>query len=399
MRSWTQFQSDYASLTDDSTENATLGATYLNDSIRTVCNLQGGRLRFLESTVDLKTVAGRGTYEIPNKFRKVMDVYVTIGQGDPDDNSSRNTIYMPEMVFDPVRWKEILAYRLGTNDYPYFAYVQDQKFLFQPISASNDNTITVRGRLNTINLSIANYTDGSVTAVPKAVAFTAAILEGATSGTLTANWDLPTGDYTIFFDNGDQRIATFTNLSTAVTWTDATIADAGTAITVGTEEGGSIVTGSGTSWNDNMIGRYIKLANSGNPTGDGFWYEIADVISSTVLALVKPYTGTAFTGQIITYIIGQMSVIPEAYDIAPVYRAVALYWTDKGQPDKANKYWKLYDGGNEAGLIDTYGGVIGQMLANEGETEEGSYVPPFDRNSTIMQAPYYFPYQIATGFN
>lgn len=57
-----------------------------------------------------------------------------------------------------------------------------------------------------------------------------------------------------------------------------------------------------------------------------------------------------------------------------------------------------YDGGNEAGLNKEYGGLISQMLANEGETEEGSYVPPFASTSNLPQAPYYLPYQNASGF-
>lgn len=400
MRTWTKYQTDYLALTDDSSENLALGKTYLNDSIRTICNLQGGRLRFLETTVNLRTVANRASYEIPNKFRKVMDTYVTVGTADPNDPTSRNTIYMPEMVFDPARWKLILAFRLGTNDYPYFAYVQNQQLLFQPVTASNDNTITIRGRLKTIDLTIEDVTAGNIVQVPKMATFTGVVPEGAVSATLNAIWDLPTDLYTVFFDNGDQRIAQFTLASTAVTWVDPTIAAAGASVTVGTEEGGGIVTGQTTSFGKQMIGRYIKVADFGYPAGDGFWYEIADVLSSTVLALTKAYEGYQLTGNTIPYIVGQASVIPEAYDIAVVYRAVALYWTDKGQPDKANKYWKLYDGGNEAGLVDEYGGVIGQMLANEGETEEGAYVPPFGNDiATIMQAPYYFPYQLASGFN
>lgn len=399
MRSWTQFKSNYASLTDSSTNNATLGGTYLNDSIKTVCNLQGGKLRFLETTAELQTVADRETYQIPNKFRKVMDVYVTVGNTSTQPNT--NTIYMPEMVFDPTKWKTILAYKLGTNDYPYFAYVQNKELRFQPASASNDNTITIRGRLNTINLSFEDYTTGTIVTVPLAGTLTAVVLEDAVSTTLTAVWTGTTGTYTMYFDSGEERQVTLTNGSAAVTWTDGLGADAGTAVTIGSEDGGSFVVGSGTSWTTGMAGMYIKITDTlAANGGDGFWYEIASVTDSTHLTLVKPYTGTAITAGTAAYTIGQMSVIPEAYDIAPVYRAAALYWRDKGSLEKAKMYWLLYDGGNEAGYSKEYGGIISQMLANEGETEEGAYIPPFGgENTTIMQAPYYYPYQQASGFN
>lgn len=397
MRSYTQFKSNYASFTDNSSANATLGSTLINDSIRTICNLQGGKLRFLETTADLKTVANREAYQIPNKFRKIMDVYVTVG----DIDSTRNTIYMPEMIFDPTKYKLVLAYRLGTNQYPYYAYVQNQELRFQPIPSTNDATITIRGRLNTIDLSFEDYTTGTIAAVPLAQTLTGVVAAEATSATLNANWTLPTGSYTMFFSNGEQRVVTLTNGADTVTWTDGLTEAATAAVTVGNETGGSIITGTATSWTTGMVDRYIKITNTSAANGgDGFWYQIKEVIDSTHISLYKPYTGTAITAGTATYIIGQMSVIPEAYDIAPVYRAAAIYWRDKGSLEKAKNFWLLYDGGNEAGYSNSYGGIIGQMLANEGETEEGSYLPPFGSTSaTIMQAPYYFPYQQASGFN
>lgn len=399
MRSWTQYKSNYASLTDSSSANATLGGTYINDSIRTVCNLQGGKLRFLETTADLPTVADRQTYQIPNKFRKVMDVYVTVG--DPDTNPNTNTIYMPEMVFDPSKWKLVLAMKLGTNDYPYFCYVQNREIRFQPISASNDNTITIRGRLNTIDLSFEDYTTGTIVTAPYTTTLTAVVSEGDTSATLSAVWTGATDEYTMIFDSGEQRIVTLTNGLTTVTWTDALGQDAGITVEVGSEEGGSFIIGSGTSWTAGMAGMYIKITDTQAANGgDNFWYQIDEVLDSTHLTLVKAYEGSHIVAGAATYTIGQMSVIPEAYDIAPLYRSAALYWRDKGSNEKSKMFWLLYDGGNEAGFSKEYGGIIGQMLANEGETEEGSYVPPFGGdNVTIMQAPYYFPYQQASGFN
>src|SRR3954465_13808869 len=119
MRTWSTYNSDYLVLTKNTTSgNVSAGHTFINDSIRTVCNLQGGKLRFLEATKDVPTVANQEKYQIPNGFRKVIDLYVTV-QPDVD----RPTIYMPEMVFDPSKWKLIKAYRLGTSDTPYFTYI------------------------------------------------------------------------------------------------------------------------------------------------------------------------------------------------------------------------------------------------------------------------------------
>ena len=205
----------------------------------------------------------------------------------------------------------------------------------------------------------------------------------------------------MIFSSGEERQVTLTNGAATVTWTDGLDSIATTAVIIGTEEGGSIITGSGTSWTTGMAGRYIRITDTSAANGgDGFWYEIDEILSTTVLSLKKQYTGSSISAGSATYTMGQMSIIPEAYDMAIVYRAAAVYWTNKSNDAKSREYWMLYDGGNEAGLSHEYGGIIGQMLANEGETEEGAYIPPFgSQNATIMQAPYYFPYQQGSGFN
>lgn len=311
--------------TNDSTAMALIDSN-VNDSIRTICNLQGGKLRFLEATKNMATVASQEGYQIPNGFRKLIDMWITLDQ----QASSRPTIYMPEMVFDPTKWKLIKAYRLGTSDVPYFTYVENTKFYVQPIPATTGNTITIRGRLQTSDLTIADYTTGTI----------------------------------------------------------QSIANADTA-----------VVGVGTTWTADMVGRYIQITQTTAANGgDGMWYQIGTYTSATSIGLLKPYEGTSIAAATAAYTIGQCSVIPAAYDIGIVYRATALYWHNQNDLVRAKTYWMLYDGGMEAGYSKDYGGLMLQMLSNEGETEEGSYVPPFGANTNLPQAPYYLPYQQATGF-
>jgi hypothetical protein len=332
-RSYSSFRNDIAANCAVSTSNTAAMAIIdknLNDSINTVCNLQGGKLRFLESTKNMYTVAGQETYQIPNGFRKLIDHYIYSGSG-----SSNDTIYSPEMVFDPTKWKRILQYRLGSGSVPYFVYVQNQTYKIQPIPDTDGNLIVLRGRLQIRNLSIADYATGSIVSI--------------------AN-------------------------------------------------GGTSVVGTGTSWTADMAGRFINITETTAANGgDGFDYEIASVQSATTLTLVKPYEGTSISAGTAAYTIGQCSVIPQAYDVAAVYRATALYWQKEGTADglsRAKTYWMMYDGGMEAGYRNDYGGLIQQMLDNEGETEEGAYIPPYgSQSNTILTAPYYFPYQLASGFN
>jgi len=153
------------------------------------------------------------------------------------------------------------------------------------------------------------------------------------------------------------------------TGTITSIANAGTA-----------VVGSGTSWTAPMVGRYIRFTSTSTDNGgDGLWYEISAVGSATTLTLTTPYQGTSIVAGTAAYTIGQMSPIPESYDVAPVYRAAALYWQMKN-PDRAKNWWMMYDGGKEAGYVSKStppGGLIGNMLDEAMDTFEPGYIPPF----------------------
>lgn len=312
--------------TSDANKMALIDAN-VNDSIRTICNLHGGKLRFLETTKDMFTVADQESYQIPNSFRKLIDLYIY----SEAVASQSSVIYTPEMVFDPTKWKKILQAKYGTQDVPYFTYVENRTYKIQPIPSTTGNLITLRGRLNTKEIAIADYTTGTI----------------------------------------------------------VSIANDGTA-----------VVGFGTTWTADMVGRYIQITETTAANGgDGFWYEIGSYTSATSIGLVKKYEGTSIAAGSAVYTIGQVSVIPEAYDVGICYRAAALFWQNQNDLIRAKSYWLQYDGGNEAGYNNGYGGLISQMIVTEGETEEGAYVPPFgSQNNLPMQGPYYFPYQDASGF-
>lgn len=330
MRTYTKFRNDIAKQCDVSTSDTDAMTTidsYLNDSINTICNLQGGKLRFLEATKNMATVASQETYQIPNGFRKLIDMYIYSGSGNSSD-----TIYSPEMVFDPTKWKRILQYRLGSGDVPYFTYVENTTYKIQPIPDSTGNLIVLRGRLQIRDLSIADYTAGTI----------------------------------------------------------VSIANTGIAIV-----------GSGTTWTADMVGRYIQITETTAANGgDGFWYQIGSYTSATSIGLTKPYEGTSISAGSAAYTIGQCSVIPAAYDVGVVQRSTALWWDNKNDLVRGKTYWMKYDGGMEAGYTNDIGGLMLQMVTNEGETEEGAYIPPYgSQSNTILTAPYYFPYQLASGFS
>ena len=176
------------------------------------------------------------------------------------------------------------------------------------------------------------------------------------------------------------------------------IADYATGSIVSIANDGVDVIGTGTTWTADMVGRYINIPQTTAALGgDGLWYEIAAFTDATHLTLLKPYNGTAIAAATTPYTIGQVPPIPEAYQPAIEYRSTALYWQNQNDLPRAKTYWMQYDGGNEAGLNKNYGGLISQMLDNEGETEEGAYIPPFGSTAYRQQMPYYFSEQQASG--
>lgn len=382
-----------------STANQTTGAQFLNDSIRTICSLQGGKWPFLEVEEEVQTVANQDYVVIPNNIRKVMSFRYTQG-----DDPNTDATYIPRVLFDSEAWERVLAARLGTSNWPWYAYQKDRNLLFRPIPSQDGNLISLRGRVNLRDLSIADYTTGTIVSVPLTQTLTGAVASGDTSATLSSNWTLATGVYTMFFDSGEHRLVVLTNGAATVTWSVALTEAATTAVTVGTSTGGDIVTGTGTTFTLDMVGRYIRITNTTAANGgDGFWYKIGAYYSATVIGLTTPYQGTSIVAGTAAYTLGQVSILPEAYQIAPVYRSAALYWgiNNPANPNTAlaNYYWRLYDGGVEAGLTTQYGGLIGQMLEEANESQEGPYMAPLPRRGDAVPdaIPFFNPWQQAGG--
>lgn len=130
--------------------------------------------------------------------------------------------------------------------------------------------------------------------------------------------------------------------------------------------GSQLVTGAGTpAWTTSMAGRWLKItpSNTAAADGDGYWYEIARVISTTTLVLRKPYGGTSLTtGAAAAYTIGEAALIPEPHDILPVFDALKIYFTSvEPDSDKAQLYTNLYTEGY-AQMVRDFGSKANVVL-------------------------------------
>ena len=131
---------------------------------------------------------------------------------------------------------------------------------------------------------------------------------------------------------------------------DLSIADYTTGNIDVVTNGSTAITGAGTpAWTTPMAGRWIKItpSNTAASSGDGYWYEIEAVTSSTTLILRKPYGGTSLTtGAAAAYSIGEASLIPEPHDMLPVYDALNIYFTSVDpNAGKAKLYGDMFKEG------------------------------------------------------
>lgn len=246
MRSYTSGRSLYQSLTKNSAAaNLTLGTDRANDYYKKIGAMKSWP--FLDRTRTILTTGGTQFKPLPYDVDKVKEVSLTIG----------TTRYVLKNSPSREHWDH-LNLTSFTSDIPVWYYVTNGQMGIWPTPATSSNTITITARVKVIDLSIADYTTGTIVS----------IANGATT-----------------------------------------------------------VTGSGTSWTSQMTGRFIRitLLDTAN-TGDGQWYEISSVTSTTTLELVRSYGGSAISAGSAAYTIGQMPLLPEEIHDIPWIKAIADYW-------------------------------------------------------------------------
>lgn len=281
MLSYTGRRNLFGTLTQNTTSaNLTVGDTLINASEKRILGLN--QWPFLQVSDTKATTATTQFYQIPRKIGKLETLTITVN----------SVVYSPKQVSSEADWQRIVQ-TAQSGDIPQYFYQRGGQVGIFPTPATSSNTITFYGRTIPKDLSVADYTTGTITS----------IAAGATT-----------------------------------------------------------VTGSGSTWTDGMVGRFIKIADgSAANLGDGQWYEIASRTSNTVIELVKPYAGTSISAGSATYTIGQMSPLPETYHELPVYDAVKTYFASI-EPDygKFQLYDRMYK--------DIYQSFLNDYSIHAGET-------------------------------
>lgn len=258
MLSYTSSLTLYQTLTNNtSTANQTTGATLINEGIRIM--LGDIPWPFLETTRTATTTAATQSYVLPGNMGRLIDVYISVG----------TYKYVPTEVTSADDWANINNPSGVQSDTATYYYILGNTIQFWPVPATTNNTITYDFLQSSRDISVADYTTGS--------------------------------------------IVTATN-------------------------GSASITGSGTSWTAGMVGKWIRITStSADNVGDGLWYKISAVGSATTLTLTAVYTGVSIVAGSAAYTIGDVSLIPEKYQIGPVYYAAAEYWRKTGEEGKADR--------------------------------------------------------------
>lgn len=280
----TATQTSTTAFSDASTKSVTftLGST----SITWTGGLSQAQLAFVYTSVMTTTISVGGVqfYRLPPNYSKLKDVTITVG----------NLKWTLAEVMTREDWDRI-------NVFPYYADIPKNYFIFPggdhgaqlgiwPIPSTTGNTITFNYKIRVPDLSIADYTTG----------------------------------------------------------------------TVSVSNGGTTVTGSGSSWqatvNASLESRWIQISpnTTTSLSGDNLWYQIASVDSATSLTLYQPYQGSTVTSGT-GYTIGQMPLIAEDFQDMLLWKVLTYYFSSiVDNPKKAEEFSAVYD--RKLALLQEYSG-------------------------------------------
>lgn len=144
------------------------------------------------------------------------------------------------------------------------------------------------------------------------------------------------------------------NIADITSTTITTLANGSTALTV---SAGLTV---------QMAGFWIRptLSTTAN-TGDGQWYEISSVTNATTATLVRAYGGNSIAVGTAACTIGQMPLLPEAFQDTPVWKAASDYWYKEGDVNRGKSFENKYDR-DVKDLIAQYTSYVTDPVLEEG---------------------------------
>jgi hypothetical protein len=147
------------------------GDNWINDAHRILCDTSG--IDFTEKSKTDLTVASQQSYQLPFDYEKLKSVTVTIG----------SFKYPVREVTSRAHWDKLQLMTSTTSSYPYSYFIDAGLIYFWPTPTTAGYTITFNYRKKVRDLSVADYTTGTLTltnastgVVGSSTAFTAAMV-------------------------------------------------------------------------------------------------------------------------------------------------------------------------------------------------------------------------------
>ena len=311
MKSWTTIVTDIQNqIFDSTTTGAGLALTqqWVNNSIHRRTN-DYRSLVFLEKPETILTQQGQQFYNLPYDYGKLIRISIQVG----------NTLYSPAEAPNKLFWDR-LNY-VGQANYQsqvqYFFYIQgspgNQQIGFYPTPSTQGYTVNYYYQSKPRALSQSDYTTGTI-------------------------YNTTTVNAGVVIVNG------------------ATTTSAGVTQVTGTTTGAGAV-----AWTSNMVGSWLQVSE---PTGDGYWYQIATVTAPNILTLNVAYNGSTVVNGAATYTIGEMSAIPEGYEDIIEEDVLARHYRRLQDLDTAKVHQDMADERFE------------QLIADKGSKTVGPYSAP-----------------------
>lgn len=149
-KSYTEGRNYYGGLTKNTAStNLTLGDQIANDDYRAICALHDWP--WLERLRTLTTIASTASYVLPYDCDQVREVAVIVS----------GIRYVPRLVPNQKFWDE-LNETIYTSDIPEYYRVFNGVLSLWPTPATSSNTINVTQKTRVIDLSVADYTTGTI---------------------------------------------------------------------------------------------------------------------------------------------------------------------------------------------------------------------------------------------
>lgn len=126
------------------------------------------------------------------------------------------------------------------------------------------------------------------------------------------------------------------------------------------------VTSTGTTFTNQLIGLWIQLTGVTDLT----WYEIVDVPSTSTLTLKSAFVAPSVSGA--SFRIGQMPIIPSEYHDALCSYALYLYFSGKGNENRATLHKGLFDSAIRDAVEEYSSSTEGNVI-----TDDDYYINPW----------------------